>query len=220
MTSVALNRLSNNDNGFILQIEGGKVDHAAHSNDIAGLLFDQISFDDAIGTVLDFVDGRDDTLVIITSDHGNANPGLNGASDANAMFDSIAEFKYTNSWILSELNDTSSVNQVRERVEEATRHQIKRSEAEALISSLKREYKTLYEPRNGASAVIGTMLANYTSVNWIGGAHTSDYVELATMGPGSQALTNFTRNTDLFKLMVDAAGVEESYWYNCPKTSE
>lgn len=212
MTSVALDRLSGHDNGFILQIEGGRVDHAAHSNDVAGLIFDQIAFDDAIGEVLDFVDGRDDTLVIITSDHGNANPGLNGTgsgyADSNVMFDSIAGFTHTNNWILSELHANSTVNQVRERVEEATRHQIRRSEAEALISSLKGEYETLYRLRNRASAVMGTILANYTAVNWVGSMHTSDYVELAAMGPGSQKLSHFTRNTDLFDLMTEAAGVE------------
>ncbi|MEX0928094.1 MAG: alkaline phosphatase [Balneolales bacterium] len=210
MSSLAMDRLSTNTDGFILQIEGGRVDHAAHSNDVAGLLFDQMAFDDAIGAVLDFTDGRDDTLVIITSDHGNANPGLNGHNNPNARFDSIAGFKHTNDWILSELDESSTVSQVRERVEEATRLQISSREAEALISAMQGNYETLYQPRNGTSSVMGTILANYTGVNWIGSMHTSDYVELASMGPGSQSLSYFTRNTDLFDLMVEVAGVEVS----------
>ena len=37
---------------FPLQAEGARVGHAAHANDVAGLLWDQIAFDDAIATVL------------------------------------------------------------------------------------------------------------------------------------------------------------------------
>ena len=44
------------------------MDHAAHEDDTDGLIYDQIEFDEAIGRVLDFVEGRDDTLVIITTD--------------------------------------------------------------------------------------------------------------------------------------------------------
>jgi hypothetical protein len=49
--------------------------------------------------------------------------------------------------------------------------------------------------------------ANYTTVNWLGTDHTSDYVEPAVMEPVSEALGPFPRNTDLFDLMVEAAGV-------------
>lgn len=213
MSSVALERLSTNNNGFILQIEGGRVDHAAHSNDVTGLIFDQIAFDDAIGEVLKFVEGRNDTLVIITSDHGNANPGLNGIGsgyrNSNTMFDSVADIKYTNDWILSKLNENSTVNRIRERVEEATNYKIRQSEAEILLSSLKGNYETLYRPRKRPPHVLATLLANYTAVNWIGGMHTSDYVELAAMGPGSQSLSYYTRNTDLFDLMLEVAGIEK-----------
>jgi alkaline phosphatase len=54
MTDLAIQNLSQRSNGFILQVEGGRVDHAAHSNDVGGLLYDQIAFDDAIGVAMDF----------------------------------------------------------------------------------------------------------------------------------------------------------------------
>jgi len=61
---------------------------------------------------------------------------------------------------------------------------------------------------NRPSAVMGQILANYTSVNWIGSSHTADYVELAAFGPGSEAIGAFTKNTRLFEVMTEAAGVE------------
>ncbi|HAC15529.1 MAG TPA: hypothetical protein DCE78_06235 [Bacteroidetes bacterium] len=60
---------------------------------------------------------------------------------------------------------------------------------------------------NSRHAVLGQILANYTSVNFTGSNHTSDYVELAAMGPGSESINGFVRNTDMFTLMLEAAGV-------------
>lgn len=212
MTEVALERLSENEDGFILQVEGGRVDHAAHSNDTAGLVFDQIAFDDAIGVVLEFVEGRDDTLVLITTDHGNANPGLNGIGagyrDSNEMFDRIGEMQYSNNWVLDGLDEESSVREIQERVEEAWRFGIRQDEAETLQASLRGEFEAVYRARSAPSAVLSAIQANYTAVNWVGSMHTADYVELAGLGPGSEALPGFVRNTDLFELMVHVAGVQ------------
>src|SRR5262249_46654210 len=78
MTSAALERLSKNEHGFVLQIEAGRVDHAAHNNDAGTLVREQAEFDRTIGLVADWAAARpaEDTLVIITTDHANANPGL------------------------------------------------------------------------------------------------------------------------------------------------
>jgi alkaline phosphatase len=212
LTRAAINRLSRNPNGFILQIEGGRVDHAAHGNDVAGLIFDQIAFDDAIGAVLEFTANRDDTLVIITTDHGNANPGLNGEgsgyNDSNINFDKLQHFRHSNDWILSGLNRDSSINEIRARFEEATGLEMDRRHAEILRQSYRDEYESIYTMMRRPWAVLGQILANHTSVNFVGTAHTSDYVELAAYGPGSEAIGAFTRNTDLFGLMTRAAGVE------------
>ncbi|MCB0443265.1 MAG: alkaline phosphatase, partial [Flavobacterium sp.] len=48
MTQKAIDSMKNHKNGFVLQVEGGKVDWAAHANDIAGLLYDQVAFDEAV----------------------------------------------------------------------------------------------------------------------------------------------------------------------------
>lgn len=213
MTDAALRRLDKNEDGFLLQIEGGRVDHGAHANDTAGLIYDQIEFDRTIGRVLDFADGRDDTLVIITTDHGNANPAVNATGDkygdTNPMFDRIADFQYTNGWILSELDETSTYREIRDRVETAWQFSITRDEAELLQDAFRGEYEAAYRKKSEPHLLLGAIQANYTAVNWLSGDHTSDYVELAALGPGSEAIGQFTRNTDLFDLMVEAAGVQK-----------
>ncbi len=69
MTEKALNILSKNPNGFLLMIEGSQIDWEAHGNNAKGLLAEIDDFDKAVETVLNFAQKRNDTLVIVTSDH-------------------------------------------------------------------------------------------------------------------------------------------------------
>jgi len=57
MAIAALDRFLVQDQPFLLQIEGARVDHAAHLNDIGALLGDQLAFDDALAAVPDPVAG-------------------------------------------------------------------------------------------------------------------------------------------------------------------
>src|SRR5690606_11885183 len=81
LTEVALKRLSTNPEGFLLQIEAGRVDHAGHANDPASILHEQLEFDRTIAIVRAFAEGRDDTLVVVTTDHGTGGFMLCGADD-------------------------------------------------------------------------------------------------------------------------------------------
>jgi alkaline phosphatase len=77
MTRAALTRLERHDN-FILQVEGARIDHAAHNSDAAAAIHDQIALDEAIDLCLEFQKAHPDTLIVLTTDHGNSNLGLNG----------------------------------------------------------------------------------------------------------------------------------------------
>lgn len=213
MTKIAIERLSANSNGFIMQVEGGRVDHAAHRNDLGGLIYDQIAFDDAIGEGLKFAEENPDTLIIITTDHGNASPTLNrsqnGYDATEIEFDTVHNFKHTNDWILSGLDESSSINRIRERVEAASTFGITPDQARELQLALKGERRSLYEMMSGPRPTLGSIISNYTSVGWTGTSHTGDYVQLAALGPGSEALNGFIKNTDLFDLMTEAAGVTD-----------
>lgn len=222
LTDAALKRLEQHSNGFILQIEGGRVDHAAHGNCPSGLIYDQIAFDDAIKTVMDFTEGREDTLVILTTDHGNANPGLGGYgpgyNHSPLMLDTIKEYKHSFEWIHDQLGiswaDTSvpdhvTVNRVRELIEYASNTLITEEEAIMAYKSLTGEFRAPFRNRSGKEGVFSGILANYNGIYFISTTHTADYVEIASWGPGSDRIPTFVRNTDLFDLMVDMAAVRD-----------
>lgn len=59
-----------NSNGFFLMVEGGKIDWAAHSNDLAGTIFEVLDFDQAIAVAYEFYKKHpQETLIVVTADH-------------------------------------------------------------------------------------------------------------------------------------------------------
>ena len=209
MTHKAIEILNNNKQGFALQVEGGKVDWAAHANDVGALLYDQIAFDDAVKVAIDFAKRDKETLVIITTDHGNANPGIFYGDAADKNFDNIQRFRHTNDWILNGINKHFTVDQVIERVEYAQGMILKKEEAAELLNHYTRLDETgIYNPRKLPFKYLAALQANYTSVGWGSMDHSGDYVELAMYGPGSELLKPFVKNTDLHYLMLEAAEIE------------
>lgn len=208
MTRKAIEQMSGNREGFVLQVEGGKVDWAAHANDIGALLYDQIAFDEAVGVAIAFAEKRDDTLIIITTDHGNANPGLISSKNVNEKFDLIQHFTHTNEWILKSVRKNDSPSHLIELIRTAQGYSITKDEAAEVLShyadlsndGLYNDYKLPYKQ-------LAQIQQNYTSVYWSGMSHSADYVELAMFGPGSELLKPFVLNTDLHNLMLQAAGV-------------
>ncbi len=68
MVTKALSLLDN-DKGFFIMIEGGRIDHTGHSNKIDANIAETIEFANAVKTVIDWAKNRKDTLVIVTADH-------------------------------------------------------------------------------------------------------------------------------------------------------
>lgn len=98
-----------NDKGFFLMVEGGKIDWAAHSNDLQGTILETLDFDEAIQVAYNFyMKHPDETLIVVTADHetggvtlgrdkgyvydlsvvdGNVNAGAAGTDVSNYMQD-------------------------------------------------------------------------------------------------------------------------------------
>lgn len=70
MTRAAIHRLSRGAGGYVLVVEGGRIDHAHHLGNAYRALTDTIAFADAVRAALALVD-LDDTLVVVTADHSH-----------------------------------------------------------------------------------------------------------------------------------------------------
>ena len=79
MTLEALEILQRDPEGFFLMVEGGRIDHAGHNNDLERLIHEVLDFDEAVGAVRARLEVRhgepaggttnQETLLIITADH-------------------------------------------------------------------------------------------------------------------------------------------------------
>lgn len=209
MTSAAINHLKDHPDGFVLQVEGGKVDWAAHANDISALIHDQLAFDEAVKTAVDFAEKDGNTLVVITTDHGNANPGTIYGAEATANFDSIAHYKFTNEYILNSIHANHNLQQIKDWIFETNRFRLTDEEAKHLLGfyqGLEKE-DGLYNYKKLPFKLYSEIQKKHNSVGWISMNHSGDYVELAMYGPGSNLLKPFVKNTDLHNLMLRATGL-------------
>lgn len=209
MTGKAISILSSNKKGFVMQVEAGKVDWAAHANDCGALLYDQLAFDEAVKVAFDFAQKNKETLVVITTDHGNANPGLFYGSKANHNFDSIIKHRFTNEWILNGVNSQTSASVLRDRVMEAQGWILKDEEARELLAYYANlSDEGLYNPRHLPFKRFAQIQEKHTSVGWGSMDHSGDYVELAMYGPGSELLQPFIKNYELHQLMLQATAMK------------
>lgn len=71
MTAAAIKSLSNNEDGFFLSVEAGRVDHANHAGNLHRVVTDGLAFEEAI-KVADELTDDEDTLIIVTADHEHA----------------------------------------------------------------------------------------------------------------------------------------------------
>lgn len=69
MSLAALDVLSADEDGFFLMIEGGQIDWAGHANDAGWMLHEMRRFEAALAAVMQWMEGREDTLLIVTADH-------------------------------------------------------------------------------------------------------------------------------------------------------
>jgi alkaline phosphatase len=232
MTRAALGRLAASDR-FLLQVEGARVDHAAHASDAAGAVHDQLALDAALAEVLAFQRAQPDTLVVVTTDHANSNPGLNGMGGGYAKssqhFANLAAVRRSVPEMLAtmtkavggkaagqrKLPDGSSVDVwdvppklVAEIVGEGTGWKLPEARAAAYSAFLAGKGDPLYDQMATPVTQFGQLLANHLGIGWTGNSHTADHVPLLAVGPGAERFRGFVENTDLFAHLTTLAGID------------
>ena len=91
----------NNDKGFFMAIESGKIDWACHANDAGSTIHDTIALADAVQVAIDFAaEHPDETLILVTGDHetGGLSIGFAGTNYntylKNINYQTISYAKY------------------------------------------------------------------------------------------------------------------------------
>lgn len=211
MTARALQHLERHDH-FFLMVEGGRIDHACHNNDAAGALRDQLALDDALAEALAFQRRHPDTLLVVTTDHGNANLGLNGLGTSyggsSAAFQRLTSIHASFPEILRQLKATTSVADARTLLAELTGYQAPEAKFNLFHPFLADKGSALFDQMNSAVAALGQLLANHTGIGFSGTSHTSDYAPLLALGPGADRFRGYLANVDVFRHYTALAGID------------
>ncbi len=223
MTRFALANLALSKEGFLLQVEGGRVDHAAHDNDAAAMLHDQLAFDDAIGVALEFAREHPETLIVITTDHGTGNPGLSGMGSkyqrSDAGFEKLAASTESFESMHARLTkmkkesgaapDAATLSKV---VREGSGIEIRDDDAATLAGIFAQNPPAapveISQFQSDLAGLLGQMLANHTGVTFTGIVHTSDWALSLALGPGAQRFSGLHANTDAFEIMAGFLGID------------
>jgi alkaline phosphatase len=210
MTAKTLEVLSRNPKGFFAMIEGGRIDHAAHRNDAAGVIHDTLAFDEAVGVALEFARKNPDTLLIVTADHETGGMSVIGHSKTSKEYvgmdlAAIQKVKASHEVLQGELGKNPTPQKVKEVVNQYMLIELTDDEAKAVANDTIRKL----DPANYSYAYLHTLafvLRPYLRVGWGTQTHTATPLYAFGMGPGSERIVGYRHNTELFFIMKDALG--------------
>ena len=224
ITTAAIDVLDNNK-GFFLMVEGGKIDYAAHANDAAAVFHEVVDFDKAIRVAYDFyLQHPKETLIIVTADHetggltlGNGRYALNFAA-LHAQRVSHVGFSRMLNQMRHETKDKVTWEQVKDALKANFGFwdiiQLDTADEEALHDEYQRSFatnksvsmaKSLYYMDEPLSALAVRILDRIAMVSWPVGSHTAAYVPVFAVGNGAEHFTGQMDNTDIPKRIAEVA---------------
>ena len=84
-TQMALEYLSQDEDGFFLMVEGSQIDWGGHANDAEYIIEEVKDFDKTLGVALDFAERDGNTLVVVTADHETGGFALSSGENYNDL---------------------------------------------------------------------------------------------------------------------------------------
>lgn len=203
MTKKAIEILSKNKNGFVLMVEGSKVDWAGHANDPIGMISDSIAYDNAFKVAVDFAKENQDTIVLSTADHGTGGIRVDGKSDGG-YYDIPLE-----SFLVPLKKAKRSGNRVAQMIYEGANKEEILSKFYGIDDVTPEELATLEGTYIEIDSNIGDIMSKRAGITYTTHGHTSEDVPLYSYLPGDKRLSaGVIDNTDYAKYAASSLGID------------
>ena len=224
-----------NDTGFFMMCEGGKIDWACHANDAGATVTDTLALADAVQVAVDFAQEHPaETLILVTGDHetGGLTIGFAG-TDYDTYLDNLANQKisyaqFDEQYVASYKENNTSFEDAMKDVEELfglkltgedgdrlvlTEYEVQRLRTayemiDADASTYTQEQYVLYGGYNPFSVTVTHILNNKSGINFASYSHTGLPVAVFAMGQDAEAFTGYYDNTEIYEKMASILDVQ------------
>lgn len=222
-----------NDNGFFMMCEGGKIDWSCHANDAATSIWETLAFSDAVQVALDFAAQHlDETLVIVTADHETGGMTIGFATTAyETHFSylqkqqmSFTDFDNTVATLrdgkadftaaLAEIEKAYGLTVTADQPLTLTTEELDSLKAAFQLSMLPEEQRALgdaeellyggYEP---LSMAVSHIINNKAGLSFTSYSHTGLQVPVYAQGVGAEDFQGLYDNTAVFTKTLAAMGL-------------
>ena len=221
-----------NDNGFFMMVEAGKIDWACHANDALASIMDTIAFDNAIQEAYKFYEEHpEDTLIVVTGDHETGGMTI---GYAGTKYDTFLD-QLTSQTVSNEVFDTK-VDEFREKKVEfddvmyfvekyfglstkensplkLTDYELNKIKTayEVSINGLevdKTEYALNYGGYEPLTVTLMHVLNNKSGVDFTSFSHTGVTVGTYAQGVGAENFDGFYDNTEIYDSIESIMGLK------------
>ncbi len=222
-----------NETGFFMMVESGKIDWACHANDAASSIADTVAFSDAIQVAVDFyMEHPEDTLIVVTGDHETGGMTIGSAGtqydtflaqlDGQAGSYEVFEAEYVSKFVeegtsfedaLVDMEAYFGLTTEGESQLTLTAYELAKLEAAYEVSVFgvegddAQEAYELYGGYDALTVTLTHLLNNKSGVAFTSYAHTGVTVGTYAQGVGSELFDGFYDNTDIFASLATLLGV-------------
>ena len=202
MTNKAIEVLNKDEDGFFLMVEGSKVDWAAHANNTVGIVSDILAFDEAVKAAIEFAKTDGNTVVVVTTDHGNSGITI-GSSYYNENIESYDKATYANTTDLLK-KATITEERFNEIVSGKSNDEIKALAKKYYGIDLNDEELAIVKGEQGEGRQVGIreVIARRVGIGYTTGGHTGEQIYLGVYAPSDvELLEGVVDNTEVNKYM-------------------
>lgn len=226
-----------NDTGFFMMCEGGKIDWACHANDAGATVTDTLALADAVQVAIDFAkEHSGETLILVTGDHetGGLTIGFAG-TDYDTYMDSlanqtisyaqydeqyVAHYKEEGASFEDAMKDVEALFGLKLTGEEGDRLVLTEYETQRLHAAFElimsdydagaytQEQYVLYGTYNPFSVTVTHILNNKSGVDFTSYSHTGLPVAVFADGNGADNFGGYYDNTDIFGKLAELLEVQ------------
>lgn len=222
-----------NENGFFMMVEGGKIDWACHANDAGSTLWDTQALADAVDEAIAFYNEHpDETLILVTGDHetGGLTIGYAGTDYdtflTNLSSQKISYAKYDSDYVAAYKENNTPFEDVLKDVEELfgltttgegtltlTQYELDQLKAaydktmNPTDADPTQEEYVLYGTYEPLSVTITHILNHKSGISFSSYAHTGLPVAVFAQGAGQELFEGYYDNTDIYNNLAQLTGV-------------